>query len=260
MHDLLENILNDIYTLDPSLREQEADVRALVLAFLAEKPSVQVDKQFASKLRESLVQSKLVEPNKPQNTLPWWMVYLAPIGVAAVIILMLIPNRPTSINPTALPVPAIMEDSVESEMVPEFYDAPSAKRSAETGNEDASMMMQMSADSFPSDSFGIGTQMPGQTVLVDFASLTQSGFLVIQNYNNREMGEIIGVSPLLVAGLTEQIEIPLTITTKTDQTFYAVLYYDNGDGVFGEGLDLPVLDASGTPFYQLFSTTPKLLE
>jgi hypothetical protein len=260
MQDLLENILNDIYALDPSLREQEADVRALVLAFLAEKPTIQIDKQFASSLRESLVVSKLIEKKAAQNTLPRWMMYLTPVGVAAVIILMLIPNRPVSVSPTALPVPAVMEDNVESEMVPELYDAPSAKRSAETVNEDASMMMQMSADSVPMDSLGIGTQMPGKTFLVDFASLNQSGFLAIQEYINGEMGEIVGVSPLLVAGLTEQIEISLTITTQADQTFYAVLYYDDGDGLFDKELDTMVLDSAGLPLQQLFSTTPILLQ
>lgn len=258
MQDLVEDILNDIYILDPSLKEQEAEVRVMVLAFLAAKPRVTVDKQFASNLRKSLTLSKKVIEKKPTPSyFSSWIMYLTPIGVATLIIFMLLPDRPAS---TALPVPAVMEDSVESEMVPELYNASNAKRSADVGEENSSMMMQMSADSLPSDSFGVGTQMPSNKVLVDFASLSVPGFLVIQKSDNGAAGEIIGISPFLVTGLTEQIEINLSITTQDDQTFYATLYFDNGDGLFKEGMDLPVMDASGSPLYQLFSTSPELLE
>ncbi len=254
MHDLLENILNDIYTLDPSLREHDAEVRDMVSVFLAEKPEVKVDTNFAHKLRESLVASQ----NKPMNRIvsPLWM-YLTPVAVA-VLILMLVPTKPTPLAPipTELPAPA-SENSLEiqSEPTAELYDAPSAKRSVETGNEDASMMMQMSADSLPMDSFGIGTQNPGRQFLVDFVSLTQPGFIVILSEE-----EVIGVSPLLYAGYSEQIIIPISFSTEPDQTYIGVLYYDDGDSLFDKDFDTIVLDSSGLLLQQLFSTTPILLE
>ncbi len=259
MQDLLENILNDIYTLDPSLREQEDDVRALVMAFLAEKPKIQVDKQFAKNLRESLVASKLIEKKTTQNTLSWWM-YLTPVGVAAVIILMLTPKIPSSVVPTAIPESPIMENSAESEMVPEFYDATNAKRSVETVGEDASMMMQMSADSLPVDSFGIATQVPSNTILIDFALLSQPGYIAIFSEEMGLLGELVGVTSLLYVGQSEQISIPLSIVTEPDQTYIGVLYYDDGDGVFNKELDIMATDMSGLPMQQMFSTTPIVLQ
>jgi hypothetical protein len=103
----------------------------------------------------------------------------------------------------------------------------------------------------------VSTQVPGNTVVIDYVSLLTSGYVVIQTEVEGEFGEIIGVSPVLPDGLSEQVVVPLSIATKSDQTLFAVLYFDNGDGVFEKELDLPIYDATGMlPFYQMFSTSP----
>lgn len=263
MKDSLELIIKDIYTLDPSLVEQDGEVRALVSAFSEQKPVVVVDVAFVQSLRADLVKPARVMPVVASTPSPWWMVYGAPVGVLALLLIMLIPKTEPVHNevPTITPSPA-----GDTDMYLESFDgAEDMKRSAPANDAAESMMMEadtmMMSAPVSGDTFQIGTQEPGNTALVDFASLEEAGYLVIQAYTPEGPGEVLGTSPLLAAGMIEQVEIALSVTTESDQTFYAVLYRDDGDGLFSLEADLLVYDQSGTvPFSQMFSTTPISLE
>ena len=261
MKDSLELIIKDIYTLDPSLVEQDGEVRALVSAFSEQKPVVVVDAAFVQSLRADLVKPARVMPVAVLTKSPWWMVYGAPVGVLALLLIMLIPKT----EPVHNEVPTIAPSPVrEADMYFESYSdgaEEETKRSAPAGGAAESMMMEadtmMMSAPVSGDTFQISTQAPGDTVVVDFASLEQAGYLVIQAYTEEGPGEVLGTSPLLAAGMIEQVQITLNVTTEPDQTFFAVLYHDDGDGLFSPEADMMVYDQSGTvPLSQLFSTTP----
>ncbi len=263
MKDSLELIIKDIYTLDPSLVEQDGEVRALVSAFSEQKPQVVIDTAFVQSLRADLLKPARVMPVVTPTRSPWWMVYGAPVGVMALLLLMLIPRSVPVQNevPTIAPSP-----TSEADMYFESYSdgAEESKRSAPASGAAESMMMEadtmMMSAPVSGDTFQVSTQEPGNTILVDFASLEQAGYLVIQVYTEDGPGEVLGMSPLLAAGMIEQVEIALSLTTQPDQTFYAVLYRDDGDGLFSLEADMLVYDQSGTvPFMQMFSTTPSPL-
>jgi hypothetical protein len=55
--DRIRAVLDDLYTLDPSLRAQEKELEQAVAALLAAKPDVTVDKQFVRSLRSRLTPS-----------------------------------------------------------------------------------------------------------------------------------------------------------------------------------------------------------
>ncbi len=259
MKDSLELIIKDIYTLDPSLVEQDGEVRALVSALSEQKPVVVIDAAFVQSLRADLVKPARVMPVVAPTPSAWWMVYGAPVGVLALLLIMLIPKT----EPMRNEVPTIAPSPVrEADMYLESSDgAQETKRSAPASGAAESMMMEadtmMMSAPVSGDTFQISTQAPGDTVVVDFASLEQAGYLVIQAYTEEGPGEILGTSPLLAAGMIEQVQIVLNLTTEPDQTFFAVLYRDDGDGLFSLEADMMVYDQSGTvPFSQMFSTTP----
>ena len=58
MKDSIELLLADIYALDPSLKERDAEVRAMVNELLKYKPSVTVSEAFAQNLRSNYLLRK----------------------------------------------------------------------------------------------------------------------------------------------------------------------------------------------------------
>ncbi len=263
MNDSLEHILNDIYALDPSLKESDGEVRVLVSALLEAKPGVAPSESFVRELRSKL-QSVSLPKIAPKPILSPWLMYLTPVGVMAVLVLILVPNylsAPTTM-PSDMATPQLMEDEVQSEsMEMDTFEAANGydmKRSVPGGEPEASVM-QMTSMMAPTDSsFLIPTQQPGMVVLVEFAALNYPGFIVIQESLNGQPGGILGVSIFLKEGLTEQVQIMLQRPMGLDETFFATAYLDNGDERFNPETDTPLYDSSGTlPLQQMFSTLPR---
>ncbi|HMO77828.1 MAG TPA: hypothetical protein PKA42_00775 [Candidatus Paceibacterota bacterium] len=239
MQDSLELILADIYALEPSLKERDHEVRALVAALLHHKPVATVDKDFAQALRTKLLVSKAAPaPSSPLIPSPW-MRYLVPLGAMAVLFLMLVPSylgQPTNESERIMP-----SGSYDTFMAPE------TKRVAPDMPEEASMMMVGDAaqSEMADNDLGISPQVPGVIALVDYVSLLEPGFIVIRELGVQNPEVVIGVSYLLLGGVTEQVEIPLTKTMRAGATFSATLYQDNGDGIFDLNSDTPIYDPEG---------------
>jgi len=244
MKDSLELLLKDIYALEPSLRERDAEVRVLVEFLLLNKPEVKVSMDFRESLRAKLIATNVTEALPARLVPSPWMSYFVPLGAMAVLLLMLMPGyvgKQTS------------QDSLEMNSSADVYMAPEAKRSGSGAPEEATMMMMedVPMPMAEGDSLGISDQVPGVMAVVDFVSLLQPGFVVITSNEN-----VLGSSYLLFAGYNEQIEIPLSRPMKANQTFSATLYLDNGDGVFDLNTDMSIYDANGLgPVSQVFSIT-----
>jgi len=234
-----------------------------VSAFSEHKPEVVIDAAFVESLRADLLKVAPVVPIvATKSTLsPWWMVY-APVGVLALLLLMLVPKAAPVVEnevPANAPVPAMEVDMyMEQE-----EGAVDMKRSMPVEPEGATMMMEAEATimtaTTPGDTFQVTSQEPGNSVLLDFVSLTEPSFVVIQSYTPDGPGEVLGVSPLLAAGNAQQLEVGLVQRMEMEQTFYAVLYRDDGDGLFSLKTDMIVYDQSGAPLSLLFSTAPDLM-
>jgi len=248
MQDSLEQLLKDIYALEPSLRERDTEIRPLVRALLLNKPEVKVSEEFTKGLRTKLLAAKEVTVTKSQPIPSPWMNYFLPLGAMAVLLLILVPGYVGK---------QTTSDRIEMNSSSDTFLAPEAKRSGGVSPEGASMMMEDSAA--PMDGGGsliVSDQGPGVVAVVDFVSLTLPSFIVIMANGNS--ASVLGVSYLLFAGNSEQIEIPLTRRMEERQYFTAALYFDNGDGVFDIDTDIPVYDADGlSPISQTFSITPQ---
>lgn len=92
----------------------------------------------------------------------------------------------------------------------------------------------------------VAEQVPSKTVSVAVVHLEAPGFVVIHEDTAGVPGAILGISVLLPAGETKgPVLISLSRMTKDDETIYAMLHLDDGDGVFDAGGDKPAKDLMG---------------
>jgi hypothetical protein len=91
----IKDILEDIYELEPALREREAEVIALVEELLAARPVVEMSEEFRSSLREEVLREFEAEAAAPEKTIGVLPAYLHKIafalGGAAVALVLIFP-------------------------------------------------------------------------------------------------------------------------------------------------------------------------
>jgi hypothetical protein len=223
MHTQVETIIDELYTVDPSLREHEASIRALVTTLINSKPEVIVSETFIRKLREGVVSEAtraVLREEKPVPGLSWWMLRLAPIGVLAVLTLLLLPEPAPS--PTPLPYREQGGTEVQSDTL--FKTSVTAPAVAPTA----------------------GLQNP---VSLSSVTVERASFVVIHADVDGTLGEIVGVSKLLFPGTTVGVRINLLRGIHESESFVGVLYADNGDGLFGENDTAVINPLTGAPLY-----------
>ena len=189
----------------------------------------------------------MVAPKIKQPALPWWLYYAAPIGFATVLILMLVPEYTKTqapFVPTA--VPTTIEQSAPEADEALFMDvpveSPAAKRGAAVSTESEQSTFGVAADMAQSDLLYVGTQEPGQVVLVESALLTAPAYVVIQEIGQSEA--VLGMSDIMLLG--EQLPFAVTLQTSllSGSMYEAVLYQDDGDGLRATTSDVVVFAMS----------------
>ena len=74
-------------------------------------------------------------------------------------------------------------------------------------------------------------QTAGETVTVSGATLAETGWVAIREANNGRMGNVLGAA-LREAGSYSDVRFDLLRAMEPGETYYAVVYRDNGDGEF----------------------------
>ncbi len=87
-------------------------------------------------------------------------------------------------------------------------------------------------------------QKAGSAVMVASVSLARKGFVIVHRMDGEMLGKIIGSSALLPAGESENIEITLREPLLKGEKHTATIHFDNGDGFFLPGNDLPAMNES----------------
>ncbi len=209
MQQSVEKIIGELYEIDPTLREREADIRALVTVLTESKPALVVNAVFLEKLRTDLLWrvegSRRAKKTRVVSPFLWWLVRLAPLGAFAVLMFMLYPQHTES--PTTAPIYIDTYERTQPE-------------SADTDQTFKSMIAEPAANE---------GQMQSPFVL-ESVTLPRSGFAVFETLS----GEVVGVSKLLPPGTTVGVYISLTRSIGINDSFSTVLYLDNGDGVYTE--------------------------
>ena len=92
----------------------------------------------------------------------------------------------------------------------------------------------------------VSDQTAGDSVTVDSAYFLASGYIVIHEEADGELGPVIGNSVLYENGTFENITVTLDRTSVEGETLYAMLHDDNGDGEYEfPGADAPTQNQEG---------------
>ena len=261
-HDI-DTMLEELYELDPSLRSR-GDLRVVVKALLASRPDARPDPTFIARLRHDLT-SRPSSSARPQiiHSPYWWMFRLAPVGVLAVLLLAFVgqtnrsgfdfeaPSDSTDSSPTYLRVESIPPMGAGGEAPTSFKATGMSAESAPAPSMDSAVTQTTGAISL-----NVSEQLPGLVVSVDYVELGARGFVVIREGSRDGFGLVLGTSSVLPIGRIEGITILLARPMREDEVFAAVLYADDGDGVYRDGIDEPILDpVLGIPMYAVFGAT-----
>jgi hypothetical protein len=226
-----EELLKEIFELAPDLQAKENEVRTLVFSMLEQKPLIVPDVMMRAVVRTRLLAR--FETDIKSIKSPWtdWLWYLAPVGAAAVIILMMIPNYQGQPAPY-LPLP-------ESDPVIRSGGA----RTMNDGNltmpvsESAAKMESFEADSaanYGTFSIDLSPQKAGSLAKIGGVVSDSPVFVGVHVVG---VDEPLGVSKLILPGDTAPFTISLNAPMRVGGNYEVVLWVDNGDGVFNKLVD-----------------------
>lgn len=290
MEQKLEQILKDIYALEPDLRERDGEVRALVRELLLVRPNVTLDPNFAASLRERVlaeVAKPVTVPHAPaRRDALWWALRIAPIGAFAALTLALIGGLEGLEEPLT---PEMISDGFVTQTAPAPMNArtptpgggseimlmKSTPKSApggmgggangdamdsDVGNErstasDAALMMDYAepdADLMMDNSIFVANQLPGSHVAIESITLGAAGHVRIFAYEDGAPRAVLGTTGVLPAGANSGVSVALSRAVSPGETLYAQLFASNGDDIFTPYEDEPIHDASGELIYVIF--------
>lgn len=245
-----KHILDELFLLDPSLREKERDVCAIIATLQAQKPTVEIDSVFMANLKNALLE----KPTKKQVVLPlsnrWgsWYVPLVPFGVLVLILLIVVPQLSITHHKTTDVIHTTSFDSA-----PESTKSENTERSIKTEEATEASFMQLTSEPTNTDTFLAEPQPPGTIVTIAYADIARVSFFAVHHIEPEGiLGRIVGVSGPTRPGHNENISIQLTTATHIDETYFIALYPDDGDGVFTES-DRPIDRERDFPFGTFFS-------
>ncbi len=97
---------------------------------------------------------------------------------------------------------------------------------------------------FSTDNIVIKNQPAGLRVIINSVALSNDGWVAVREDNNGEPGNILGARRFNT-GIYKQELIELLRNTVEGETYYAVIYLDDGDKIFNYEKDIIVTDGSG---------------
>ena len=98
----------------------------------------------------------------------------------------------------------------------------------------------------------VSNTKPAIIVPIGFAILKDGGYVVIHEESVDRPGTIVGNSALLSQGENRDFEVMLSRKSVDGEALYAMLHFDNGDGVFNSTDDLPITDKEGNSMFMRF--------
>ncbi len=259
-----EKLVNELIQLDPTLKAHEGELRVLMNELKMKTPTVVLNTDFVTSLRARLIVAHHTKEQGTKN-LSWWMFRLIPLGMVALIVLVLVKPSPyvqelEIDTPSATRVSedvdndsarsADMNTMMAPEVAPPLMGGGGESADSSTGDMYMkSAPMKATAPALPSP-LSVSPQSPGASIRIDSVTLTEPGFVVVYTYlpNGRE--KVIGISPYLNPGTTTNIPIYLSSRTMSGGTYVVTAHQDGGNRVFTYGEDKPFLDEYRNPITQ----------
>ncbi|MFN3693032.1 MAG: hypothetical protein ACK4SL_02955 [Candidatus Paceibacteria bacterium] len=248
----IDIIVKDLLAQNPDLEIEAGVLRVLVADMLAGQPTVSVDPAFRARLRAELTRRAPVVKEK-RLALPWWLIYTLPVGVTAILLLVVQP--PQKVLPPSAPIPTSTNTEIYSAptdvapaMIPTDMDMGASKRGGETVDdaatsasfaEDARMYQ---APAGTNDSFTAVFTPDRKAIRFSSISVSAPAFVQITGARGGEL-----VTGLIPPGERTNFVLPIGRTASRGETYTATLYYDNGDGMFLPQEDALAYDTTGMP-------------
>ncbi|MFZ2253293.1 MAG: hypothetical protein WAW13_03960 [Minisyncoccia bacterium] len=236
----IDIIVKEILAENPELALEASALRALVIELSEKQPLVTVDPAFRARLRAELLKGAVTHKEK-RSTLPWWLIYTVPVGVTALLLLVMQPSYTTTpIEPTSTDSFDVGPSMMQIEGGATMKAPNGSNLSREAGFSEDTMA---GSAPFSSNDFFTAAFMPNrQAVRFSYLSLSVPAFISVSGPE----GNVL-VSELILPGEHTNLVLPVIgmITSGADYT--ATLYYDNGDAVFTEGNEIMALNPTGTP-------------
>lgn len=255
MDQKIENIIKELYALDPILRERDKDIRAFVVSLIELRPEISVDKNFVIDLRARLASRKFPVTPKMNHDFSWWVIRFVPLGAIAILILVFLPEL-TKPAPYGTPIApsAFAPSETEEASDQEFFRGLSEPASTDAFSAPADSGKSLTMMAVSINSINVSSQNPGSVVTVGSVELEKPGFAVVYADKAGAFGEVVGNSLALPAGGPQRVQINLSRPMREGEVFYAALHTEDGDGVFDAEKDAPIFDAiTGSPMYMIFT-------
>jgi hypothetical protein len=265
----IDSIIEELRTDTPDLTVEDGVLRAVLLELIAKQPAVAIDEAFRVRLRAELMKGEAA-PAEKRFALPWWFAYTVPVGLTALLLLVIQPPYATA--PVVSPNIETTETTEQSEALEatetgsapttgtDSFDAAPAMLEATPapapamkvgGGDDSARMFDagmaedgapmMVPESVPAY-FTAAFTSDRQTLLVTYLSLEVPAFLMVTGPD-----EVVAVSGLFLPGEHVNVVLPITGRIESGVLYGALLYYDNGDGVYTKGAETLARDRSGVP-------------
>ncbi len=66
----IKDILDELYALDPDLREKESEIKKIIEKMMKNRPEVEINETFRAELRQKIMR-EIAAMKKPAVWLPW---------------------------------------------------------------------------------------------------------------------------------------------------------------------------------------------
>lgn len=211
--------------MDPDLKKHEAVLPRLIATLSETRPTVVIDTAFVHDLRASLLAYKPA-PQAPQATtaspLFWWFTRLAPVGVAMVLVIALLPQD--TVAPTPPLYPALPQPQAK-----EAGDGPTATSDEPSADSTATeMTMTMEA---PSTALVVAPPLASTTLTITSVTLPQAGWVVVYKDAGGAFGEALHTS-FLAAGTYTELSVPLRRSLVYPELVTVAIYTGNEPTAF----------------------------
>lgn len=229
----LEKLVHELCAFDSELAKDPKVIRHIVEELEHSKPGVVIDDAFRTRLRSELMRTYSNTKPVPNNRLPWWVLYTAPLGVTALLLIIIRPalTPPSDIAPLHTPETATGD---MMKMGPTTADDANSREA--TGDMLQTNTMQSNTDYFTAS-------IANETVLVTYLTTTQPSYIVVTD----SASAVLAVSELLNPGEHTSYTFTARTSFASGTIYTATLHYDNGDGVYTQGDDVSATDMSGVP-------------
>jgi hypothetical protein len=237
MQNTIQESLEELYRIDPELKQFEADLPRLLQTLAEHQPMVPFDAAFAQRLRASLLAAPAASL-APATAVPspyvWWVMRLTPLGIALFLFVVLspdevplVPTEPLAERSEPSPkLPPPTEDRADTARSAPIATNEPQPESAPNATEELSIMASdptmLSLDA-PQSALVVAPPLVGTTVTIASLTLTEAAWVVVYEDDGGAFGDILAMQ-YLEQGTYENLSVTLS-RSMTYPTLVTIAVY-----------------------------------